>query len=349
MMQLTTLANGLRVASRPMPSVETVAVGLYADDRLAPRAGAAQRHRPSVRAYGVQGRRRPLGARDQRGDRGCRRRPQRLRPTARRPASTASLLRRASAARRRADRRPGPPPAFRGRAISSARRRSCSRSWARRATRRRDIIFDDLQEAAFPGPAARPLGARRRGRASPRSRVDDLHDWRDRPLSRRQPDPGRGRQGRARRSWSSSPRQRFGDLRRGRDRRRRAGALHRRRPLRAARRRPGASRLGYAGAGAGATPDSYAAQLFADVVGGGASSRLFQAAARGAGPGLFGLGAGSQPYRRLRPVLGLCRDRPRRRGSWPHGEIERVLAEAAATLDAARARPRAERRPRRAC
>ena len=30
MMQLTTLANGLRVASRPMQSVETVAVGLYA-------------------------------------------------------------------------------------------------------------------------------------------------------------------------------------------------------------------------------------------------------------------------------------------------------------------------------
>jgi predicted Zn-dependent peptidase len=31
MMQLTTLANGLRVASRPMQSVETVAVGLYAE------------------------------------------------------------------------------------------------------------------------------------------------------------------------------------------------------------------------------------------------------------------------------------------------------------------------------
>ena len=30
MMQLTALANGFRVASRPMASVETVAVGLYA-------------------------------------------------------------------------------------------------------------------------------------------------------------------------------------------------------------------------------------------------------------------------------------------------------------------------------
>ena len=39
MMQLTTLANGLRVASRPMPGVETVAVGLYAE--------AGSRHEPA--------------------------------------------------------------------------------------------------------------------------------------------------------------------------------------------------------------------------------------------------------------------------------------------------------------
>jgi len=39
MMKLTTLANGLRVASRTMPGVETVAVGLYAD--------AGSRHEPA--------------------------------------------------------------------------------------------------------------------------------------------------------------------------------------------------------------------------------------------------------------------------------------------------------------
>jgi len=39
MMQLSTLANGLRVASRPMPGFETVAVGLYAD--------AGSRHEPA--------------------------------------------------------------------------------------------------------------------------------------------------------------------------------------------------------------------------------------------------------------------------------------------------------------
>ena len=31
MMRLSTLANGLRVATREMPSVETVSVGLFAD------------------------------------------------------------------------------------------------------------------------------------------------------------------------------------------------------------------------------------------------------------------------------------------------------------------------------
>jgi len=40
MMQLTTLSNGLRVASRPMPGFETVAIGLYAD--------AGSRHEPAT-------------------------------------------------------------------------------------------------------------------------------------------------------------------------------------------------------------------------------------------------------------------------------------------------------------
>jgi predicted Zn-dependent peptidase len=39
MMKLTTLASGLKVASRPMPGFETVAVGLYAD--------AGSRHEPA--------------------------------------------------------------------------------------------------------------------------------------------------------------------------------------------------------------------------------------------------------------------------------------------------------------
>src|ERR671921_93729 len=39
MMKLTTLDSGLKVASRPMPGFETVAVGLYAD--------AGSRHEPA--------------------------------------------------------------------------------------------------------------------------------------------------------------------------------------------------------------------------------------------------------------------------------------------------------------
>src|SRR6187397_999074 len=39
MMKLTTLASGLKVASRPMPGFETVAVGLYAE--------AGSRHEPA--------------------------------------------------------------------------------------------------------------------------------------------------------------------------------------------------------------------------------------------------------------------------------------------------------------
>src|SRR5690349_23837907 len=39
MMQLTTLANGLKVASREMPGIETAAVGLYAE--------AGSRHEPA--------------------------------------------------------------------------------------------------------------------------------------------------------------------------------------------------------------------------------------------------------------------------------------------------------------
>ena len=78
MMELTTLANGLRVASRPMRSVETVAVGLYAatGSRYEPAQLNGIAHLFEHMVFkGAGGR---DGARDQRDDRGCRRRPQRL-------------------------------------------------------------------------------------------------------------------------------------------------------------------------------------------------------------------------------------------------------------------------------
>ena len=116
--------------------------------------------------------------------------------------------------------------------------------------REKEVVLQELGEArdtpsrhhlrrsldgGLPGPAARPLDPRRRGQHRRRSRVDDLHDWRTRSLSRRQP-----------RSWSPPARStmttlvalaeaRFGGLPDGRDRAGRAGPLRRRRPRRAGR------------------------------------------------------------------------------------------------------------------
>ena len=82
----------------------------------------------------------------------------------------ASLLAPDLAARRRAARRLGPPPAFRVRSISSSRRRWCCRNWPKRTTRASDLVFDHLQEAAFAEPAARPARCSERGRNHPRDR-----------------------------------------------------------------------------------------------------------------------------------------------------------------------------------
>ena len=53
--------------------------------------------------------------------------------------------------------------------------------------------------------------------------------------------------------------------------------------------------------------------MFADIVGGGASSRLFQQLREDRGLA-YSVYAALQPYRRCRPVLRLCRDRPARGG-----------------------------------
>ena len=100
------------------------------------------------------------------------------------------------AARRRADRRPGPRPAFRRRSISSSRRRSCCRSWPKRATRRRTWSSTicrrppstTSRSAARSSASEASIRARHGGR-SPRLAGD--------AISRRRADPGRGRQARA--------------------------------------------------------------------------------------------------------------------------------------------------------
>ena len=90
-----------------------------------------------------------------RGDRGCRRRPQRLRPTRDPTSFTRRDPGRACAARRRADRRPGPRAAFRRRRARAREGASCCQELGEARDTPDDIIFDDLLDAAFAG---QPLG-----------------------------------------------------------------------------------------------------------------------------------------------------------------------------------------------
>ena len=224
----------------------------------------------------------------------------------------ASLLRRASAARRRADLRPGPPPAFRGRATSSARRRSCSRSWARRATRRRHHLRRSAGRP--PSPTSRSAARCSATRTSIAAiEVDDLHAWRTdqyRAGSLILVAAGKvdhDAAGRARRGARSAA----CPTARSRRPSRRASPAARRaeRP----QGRPGPSRLRLCRARPSSMPDYYAARLFADVVGGGASSRLFQAVREEQGLA-YSVSAGAAALSRLRPVLVLCCDRAPRGG-----------------------------------
>ena len=76
--KVTTLANGLRVAVDEMPEVESASLGIWVDCGTRHEIGRAQRHGAHAGAHGVQGHQDPLGARHRRGDRECRRQPQRL-------------------------------------------------------------------------------------------------------------------------------------------------------------------------------------------------------------------------------------------------------------------------------
>ena len=166
-MRLTTLDSGLRVASHSMPGPADRRRRPVRRCRVARRAGSAERHRPSVRTYGVQGRRRPLGPRPQRGDRGGRRRSQ-CRHRARRHQLHRYDHGRASAAGRRADRRHDPHARISPRSTSSARRgrppgAGGSPRHAERHGVRRFVV------GGVRGPGARPLDPRRGSHASPPS------------------------------------------------------------------------------------------------------------------------------------------------------------------------------------
>ena len=175
-----------------------------------------------------------------------------------------------------------------------------------------DIIFDDLSGrrlSPISRSAARSSATRR---ASTRSRVDDLHDWRrDRYRAGSLALVAAGKVDHERLvDLAAGPVRRSS---RRDDRAARAGALHRRRPgrpvgaatrpisLSASRRRPSS------------IADYYAARMFSDIVGGGMSSRLFQQVREDRGLA-YSVYSQLHPYARHRPVLRLCRHRPARIG-----------------------------------
>ena len=272
MMHLTVLANGLCVASRTMPGVETIAVGLYAD--------AGSRHEPErlngiahlfehmvfKGAGGRSAREISEAIEDVGGD---------LNACTEREGTnfTASLL---------AEHLPlGVEilsdmvlrPHFEAAELVREKEVVLQELGEARDTPS-DIIFDHLWEAAYPDqPLGRPILG---GEASIAAvEVDDLHAWRTdqyRAGSLFLVAAGKVDHG----ALVELAEARFADLPHGTiaapDPARFGGGLHRG----AVRADQAHLALAYAGP-ASRDPDYYAARLFSDIVGSGASSRLFQA------------------------------------------------------------------------
>ncbi len=277
MMNLTTLANGLRVASRPMPGVETVAVGLYADDGLAARSrrvSTASRICSSIWCS-----RAPAAARRARSAKRSRMSAATSTPaTDREPTA----FHRSAAGRRSARSASSCSPTWSAGRISTTthleREKKVVLQELGEAPRHGldDLVFDHLSEAAF---AEQPLGRSVLGDEDEhprRSRVDDLHAWLDAPVSARPAGPRRRRQGRPRAHSSRSPSGCSATWPTAACRRIAPAHFTGGSALRPAQERSGASCACRACAGLAARPDAYALALFADVVGGGTSSRLFQ-------------------------------------------------------------------------
>ena len=311
MMKLTTLDNGLRVASRTMPGVETVAVGLYAE--------AGSRHEPArlngiahlfehmvfKGAGGRSAREISEAIEDVGGDLNA--------ATDRDGTSfTASLLAehlplgveliadmilRPHFDADDLDAREGGRAPGAGRGARHAARHHLRRSLGGR----------------LPRSAARPLDPRRRGEhrgdhASTISTTGGPSQYRAGSLSL----VAAGKVDHD--ALVALAEARFGDLPDGRDRRR---PSRRASPAATASAAPRADQahlaLGLCRRRRMLDPDYYAARLFADMVGGGASSRLFQAVREERGPRLFGLVV-APALSRCRPVLRLRGDRAARGG-----------------------------------
>jgi len=325
-MQLTTLANGLRVASRPMRSVETLAVGLYAatGSRNEPRElnGIAHlfEHMVFKGAGGRSARAISEAIEDVGGDLN---------------ASTDRELTAFYASLLAADLELGVQliadmvrrPHFAA-AHLELEKKVVLQELAEARDTASDIVFDHLQEAAFGDqPLARSvLGDEQTIRAVS---VDDLRDWCEKQYA---PDGlvlvGAGKL--VHQHLVDLAEAAFGDM---------APAA---RTVPEPARFVGGSRyerrkgvqahiaLAMAAPEWGA-PDAYAAQLFADVVGVGSSSRLFQQLREDQGLA-YSVAAGAQNYADT-GLFWTYVASDRGDAGLVHSEIERVLSEVAMGLE----------------
>jgi predicted Zn-dependent peptidase len=267
-MRLTTLDSGLRVASHPCPICRPPRSACSPTSARA-LSRRLERHRPSVRAYGVQGRRRPLGARlseaieEVGGD---------LNAATERDATSFTATVMAEhvplAVELIADMILRPHFAD----IDLEREKQVVfQELAEARDTPSDMVFDELWSAAFEGQASAARSSAK-NRPSPVT-VADLCHWRD--TYYRGPAVTWSRPARSITTrWSSLPSgisppfPAVPSLAR-------TGALCRRHPPWAPSDEQAQLTLGFPGPSDKA-PDYYAARLFSDVVGSGASSRLFQ-------------------------------------------------------------------------
>jgi predicted Zn-dependent peptidase len=335
MMCLTTLSNGLRVASRPMQSVETVAVGLYveAGSRNEPkhRNGLAHlfEHMVFKGAGGRSARQISEAIENVGGE---------LNASTDRELTVfyASLLAPdlplgvallADLARR---------PHFEA-AHLELERKVVLQELAEARDTGSDIVFDQLQDAAFPDqPLGRPvLGSQRTIRAIS---TDDLQAWLGTCYV-----PNRLILVAA----GKLEHQRLVDLAETHFGNMTPGSVPDTAPAtfvggrRSERRRAKQAHLTIAmPAPCWGAPDAYASQLFADIAGAGASSRLFQQLREEQGLA-YSVSAGAQHFADCGMFWTYVATSPAE-ADWARQEVERILAEAVddltqAEVDRARA------------
>lgn len=326
-MAVTTLANGLRVASRPMRSVETIAVGLYAATgsrhEAAPRNGVAHlfEHMVFKGAGGRSAREISEMVEDVGGD---------LNAATDRELTAfyASLLAQdlPLGVQLLADlvRRPHFEPQH-----LELEKKVVLQELAEALDTAGDIVFDLLQEAAFPD---QPLGRSVLGSAETiRSvQVEDLHDWlRSRYVPAGLVLVAAGKLEHA--QLVDLAEKAFGDMPAGPPPPAAAAGLFVG-GRRFERRRGDQAHIALAmPAPSWGAQDAYASQMFADAVGGGSSSRLFQQLREEQGLA-YSVSAGAQNFVDA-GLFWAYVAADRGEAARVHGEIERVLAEASDGLE----------------